>query len=118
MASPVLERGLDIPNVRLVLLMGVPLVFKTKFPDLTKFTHSVGRTSRFGAPGWALVLLDDAAREKVLLQGIAKKMSYAVDRTAAARIEIPHIGSLVADAAAVAAGFRRCSAAKGHHLGD
>ena len=49
-ASDVIGRGMDFPDVSLVLQVGVPL-------DADAYTHRVGRTARAGKDGRAVILL-------------------------------------------------------------
>ena len=49
----VIGRGMDFPNVTLVLQVGLPL-------DADSYTHRVGRTARAGKDGRAVLLLTQA----------------------------------------------------------
>ncbi|KAL8820046.1 MAG: hypothetical protein Q9223_001652 [Gallowayella weberi] len=52
-ASDVIGRGLDFPNVTLVVQAGLP-------SDADAYTHRVGRTARAGKDGRAVILLTEA----------------------------------------------------------
>ncbi|KAL8644852.1 MAG: hypothetical protein Q9226_007563 [Calogaya cf. arnoldii] len=52
-ASDVIGRGMDFPNVSLVVQVGLPA-------DTDSYTHRVGRTARAGKDGRAVILLTDA----------------------------------------------------------
>ncbi len=52
-ASDVIGRGMDFPDVSLVLQVGLPL-------DSDAYTHRVGRTARAGKDGRAIILLTQA----------------------------------------------------------
>ncbi|KAL8943673.1 MAG: hypothetical protein Q9211_000908 [Gyalolechia sp. 1 TL-2023] len=52
-ASDVIGRGMDFPNVSLVVQVGLP-------SDADAYTHRVGRTARAGKDGRAVILLTDA----------------------------------------------------------
>lgn len=51
-ASDVIGRGMDFPDVSLVLQVGIPL-------DADAYTHRVGRTARAGKDGRAIILLTE-----------------------------------------------------------
>ena len=51
-ASDVIGRGMDFPDVSLVLQVGVPL-------DADAYTHRVGRTARAGKDGRAVIMLTE-----------------------------------------------------------
>ncbi|KAL8787437.1 MAG: hypothetical protein Q9213_002214 [Squamulea squamosa] len=52
-ASDVIGRGMDFPNVSLVVQVSLP-------SDANAYTHRVGRTARAGKDGRAIILLTDA----------------------------------------------------------
>ncbi|KAL8994877.1 MAG: hypothetical protein Q9169_005275 [Polycauliona sp. 2 TL-2023] len=52
-ASDVIGRGMDFPNVSLVVQVGLP-------SDADAYTHRVGRTARAGKDGRAVILLTEA----------------------------------------------------------
>ena len=58
-STNVLARGIDVPEVDLVINYDVPMVSKCGFfdPDYANFMHRVGRTGRFGTDGLALTLM-------------------------------------------------------------
>jgi ATP-dependent RNA helicase DDX19/DBP5 len=55
----VLARGIDVPEVDLVINYDVPYIseFGFKNPDYANYIHRVGRTGRFGTDGVALTLV-------------------------------------------------------------
>lgn len=57
-STNVLARGIDVPEVDLVVNYDVPSNVKFDFqePDYANFMHRVGRTGRFGTDGLALTL--------------------------------------------------------------
>ena len=71
-STNVLARGIDVPEVDLVINYDVPMVSKCGFmdPDYENFLHRVGRTGRFGTDGLALTLMSqDIDSELVRLLG-------------------------------------------------
>ena len=54
-----LARGIDVPEVDLVINYDVPVTNKCGFydPDYENFLHRVGRTGRFGTDGLSLTLM-------------------------------------------------------------
>jgi len=54
--SNVLARGIDVPEVDLVVNFDVPYIsnFGFKEPDYANYMHRVGRTGRFGTDGIAV----------------------------------------------------------------
>lgn len=60
-STNVLARGIDVPEVDLVINYDVPMVNKCGFydPDFENFLHRVGRTGRFGTDGLALTLMSE-----------------------------------------------------------
>jgi superfamily II DNA/RNA helicase len=55
----VLARGIDVPEVDLVINYDVPYIseFGFKHPDYANYIHRVGRTGRFGTDGVAVTLV-------------------------------------------------------------
>jgi superfamily II DNA/RNA helicase len=66
----VAARGLDVPNVELVLNYTFPLTIED-------YVHRIGRTGRAGSKGDAIALVD--ASEKRLLDDIEKLMKRKLD---------------------------------------
>ena len=64
----VLARGIDVPEVDLVINYDVPYIsnFGYKNPDYANFMHRVGRTGRFGTDGVSLTLQSDETYEDIL----------------------------------------------------
>ena len=54
-----LARGIDVPEVDLVMNYDVPIKVDCGFknPDYENFLHRVGRTGRFGTDGLSLTLM-------------------------------------------------------------
>lgn len=75
-STNVLARGIDVPEVDLVINYDVPMVKKHGFtdPDYANFMHRVGRTGRFGTDGLALTLMESCQDliEPELMNLIAK----------------------------------------------
>ena len=57
----VLARGIDVPEVDLVINFDVPSIprFGFKHADFATYMHRVGRTGRFGTDGIAVSLVSD-----------------------------------------------------------
>lgn len=57
----VLARGIDVPEVDLVINYDVPYISEYGFknPDYANYIHRVGRTGRFGTDGVAVTLVND-----------------------------------------------------------
>jgi ATP-dependent RNA helicase DDX19/DBP5 len=79
-SSNVLARGIDVPQVDLVINYDVPMIKKCGFydPDFANYMHRVGRTGRFGTDGLALSITSNELEEEAM-DLIAKH--YAVDVT-------------------------------------
>ncbi len=62
-----LARGIDIPEIQLVINFDVPKVkVGGKFEaDAESYLHRIGRTGRFGKPGVAVTLYDNEEDEKL-----------------------------------------------------
>jgi len=67
-STNVLARGIDVPEVDLVINYDVPIIMDVGFkhPDYPNYLHRVGRTGRFGTDGVALSLWSDEIYEEVL----------------------------------------------------
>jgi len=61
-STNVLARGIDVPEVDLVINYDVPMINMAGFknPDYANFMHRVGRTGRFGTDGLALTLMESS----------------------------------------------------------
>ena len=60
-ATNVLARGIDVPEVDLVISFDVPQrsIYGWKEPDYANFMHRVGRTGRYGTDGLSVTLMQD-----------------------------------------------------------
>ena len=60
-STNVLARGIDVPEVDLVINYDVPYIsqFRFKNPDYANYLHRVGRTGRFGTDGVAVTLVSE-----------------------------------------------------------
>lgn len=69
-STNVLARGIDVPEVDLVINYDVPYIsdFGFKLPDCANFLHRVGRTGRFGTDGVSLTLYTDETYDDLLDQ--------------------------------------------------
>ena len=58
-STNVLARGIDVPEVDIVINFDVPMIVVHGFrdPDYANFMHRVGRTGRFGTDGIAVSLM-------------------------------------------------------------
>ena len=58
-STNVLARGIDVPEVDLVINYDVPMEMECLFkhPDYANFMHRVGRTGRFGTDGLSLTMI-------------------------------------------------------------
>lgn len=79
-STNVLARGIDVPEVDLVINYDVPFVKECGFmnPDYANFMHRVGRTGRFGTDGLSLTISTDEIEEEAV-DLIAKH--YEIDIT-------------------------------------
>lgn len=69
----VLARGIDVPEVDLVINFDVPFRISNgkKEPDYANYLHRVGRTGRFGTDGVSLTIVDNDKRNQGMLDDIA-----------------------------------------------
>ena len=84
-----LARGIDVPEVDLVINYDVPMVSNVGYmnPDYANFMHRSGRTGRFGTDGLALTLVADELSDAKLTE-IEKYYNITIT-------EIKNIGELV-----------------------
>lgn len=65
-----LARGIDVPEIQVVINFDVPVIIdhKTKqwSPDPENYLHRIGRAGRFGVKGIALSLFDNERDENFL----------------------------------------------------
>ena len=82
-STNVLARGIDVPEVDLVINFDVPYVKKQgwKDPDYANFMHRVGRTGRFGTDGIAVTLMGDEDDEE-FMRLIAKHYEIEIEELA------------------------------------
>merc|ERR1712232_824540 len=64
-ATDVLSRGIDVPQVTLVVNYELPVNYTDRGVDMETYLHRVGRTGRFGLKGIAVNLVTDSERHKV-----------------------------------------------------
>mmetsp|Transcript_16597 Transcript_16597/g.22419 ORF Transcript_16597/g.22419 Transcript_16597/m.22419 type:complete len:154 (+) Transcript_16597:418-879(+) len=67
-STNVLARGIDVPEVDLVINYDVPTTQQHGFknPDFENFLHRVGRTGRFGTDGLALTLMSEEVDDELV----------------------------------------------------
>lgn len=67
-STNVLARGIDVPEVDIVVNFDVPITVKEGWrdPDYANFMHRVGRTGRFGTDGVAVTLMADETDEEMM----------------------------------------------------
>lgn len=80
-STNVLARGIDVPEVDLVLNYDVPFTKECGFyhPDYANFMHRVGRTGRFGTDGLALSMTSNETEEEAI-DLIAKHYEIEIQR--------------------------------------
>ena len=73
-ASNVLARGIDIPQVDIVVNFDVPTVSNNFYlePDFANYLHRIGRTGRFGTDGLAITFVEQD--EDGLQESMMRKM--------------------------------------------
>jgi len=64
-ATDVLARGIDVPQVTLVVNYQMPISYHTRGVDMETYLHRVGRTGRFGLRGIAVNLVTDAEKARI-----------------------------------------------------
>ncbi|CAE8581808.1 unnamed protein product [Polarella glacialis] len=64
-ATDVLARGIDVPQVTLVVNYEMPVSYQSRGADYETYLHRVGRTGRFGLRGIAVNLVTDAEKFRV-----------------------------------------------------
>ena len=69
-STNVLARGIDVPEVDLVINYDVPYLSTVGWlePDFANYLHRVGRTGRFGTDGVAVTIVDDETKEDMVNQ--------------------------------------------------
>jgi ATP-dependent RNA helicase DDX19/DBP5 len=72
-STNVLARGIDVPEVDLVINYDVPFISLHGFkdPDYANYMHRVGRTGRFGTDGVAITMMSEEV-DSELMKLIAK----------------------------------------------
>lgn len=80
LSTNVLARGIDVPEVDLVINYDVPQVKLYGFadPDYANYMHRVGRTGRFGTTGVALTLMSEEHDEE-FMRLIAKHYEIEIE---------------------------------------
>ena len=68
-STNVLARGIDVPEVDLVINFDVPFTSDVGFkePDFATYLHRIGRTGRFGTDGIALTLVSDETEDDMMV---------------------------------------------------
>lgn len=83
-ASDVIGRGMDFPNVGLVVQVGLP-------SNSDQYTHRVGRTARAGNEGRAVIMLTERESFFVKINKRLPIKPYPVDLTPSVQVLIPHV---------------------------
>ena len=67
-STNVLARGIDVPEVDLVINYDVPIIQDCgyKHPDVANYMHRVGRTGRFGTDGLAVTMYTDETEDDII----------------------------------------------------
>jgi superfamily II DNA/RNA helicase len=67
-STNVLARGIDVPEVDLVVNYDVPVIKDCGYfhADVANYLHRVGRTGRFGTDGLAVNLFQDETEDDIL----------------------------------------------------
>jgi ATP-dependent RNA helicase DDX19/DBP5 len=81
-STNVLARGIDVPQVDVVINYDVPTVQINgwKSPDFANYMHRVGRTGRFGTDGLALTFINrEDENEPEFVKKIAEEYSIDID---------------------------------------
>ena len=76
-----LARGIDVPQVDVVINFDVPIVITAgwKEPDYANYMHRVGRTGRFGTDGLAITFVTkNDEDEPVFVDKISKEYSIEI----------------------------------------
>ena len=77
----VLARGIDVPEVDLVINYDVPIIPHMGFqhPDFANYMHRVGRTGRFGTDGVAVSLVANMSNDDDILDEIARHYGIEIN---------------------------------------
>lgn len=86
-ATDLLQRGLDIPDLKLVINFELPRVFdeatkRFAGPSFASFQHRCGRVGRYGAIGVCLHIVGTEEEERMLNE---VRLSQSIDRVSARR---------------------------------
>ena len=67
-ATNVLARGIDVPEVDLVISYDVPItkLYGWTDPDYANYMHRVGRTGRYGTDGLSVTLMQSELEEEMM----------------------------------------------------
>lgn len=75
-STDVLSRGIDVPQVTLVVNFEMPVNYHFRGADFETYLHRVGRTGRFGLKGVAVNLVTDA--EKSLIDEVCSFFACSI----------------------------------------
>jgi superfamily II DNA/RNA helicase len=82
-ATNVLARGIDVPEVDLVISYDVPTVKKFGWidPDYANFMHRTGRTGRYGTDGLSVTCMvpDEAKHEEDMMVKIEEHYKFPIE---------------------------------------
>jgi ATP-dependent RNA helicase DDX19/DBP5 len=87
-STNVLARGIDVPEVDLVINFDVPFMMECGFkhPDYANFMHRVGRTGRFGTDGLSLTMISETDENEEEFVDLIEK-HYDIKITALKKFE-------------------------------
>lgn len=88
-ATNVLSRGLDIPQINLIINYDLPLIYEENIkpidlqPDVETYIHRVGRSGRFGRTGFVIDFINsekDKQNLKILIDSIkCESLNFTID---------------------------------------
>uniref|UniRef100_A0A914QSU9 RNA helicase n=1 Tax=Panagrolaimus davidi TaxID=227884 RepID=A0A914QSU9_9BILA len=77
-STNLISRGLDVPQVCMVVNYDPPIVHETGEPDYRTYLHRIGRCGRFGKLGIALNLVDSQKEYEIVMK-FAKHFQHEIE---------------------------------------